>query len=83
MHDTEVLGTVGHRGALLAISDDKTQAVMLGLTGELHGMIYLVREDQPDQYPRTVRKIGEIPQGFSCHPVMADADTTSRMSDPE
>lgn len=65
--------TAGHRGALLAISADKTQAVILGLTDDLHGMIYLVREDQPNQYPRTVRKIGEIPKGFSCHPVMADA----------
>lgn len=55
----------GHRGLLVAVNDEATEAVMLGGTEEYWGQLVLVREENPAWYPVVDRVIEKVPLGFA------------------
>lgn len=63
-------GGEGQRGLLLAVNKEGDTGVMLATNSSLDkrgvvwGLMYLVREDDPNSYPKQVRKIDRIPLGY-------------------
>lgn len=56
----------GQRGVVLALSKDRKEAVILALnsstTGSVEwGKLYLVRESNPANYPKVMKRVSEIP----------------------
>ncbi len=57
----------GLRGKLVAISKDKTEAIIICLTNSIEGRsgwgkLYLIREYDEDNYPTLVKGVKGIPQ---------------------
>jgi hypothetical protein len=51
----------GHRGAIVAIESEGSHAILIGATGEHWGKLLLVREIRPENYPKFVRYVTEVP----------------------
>ena len=56
----------GHRGIILALKTDGTQAIIKSLTHGFEGIVksgkmYLIEEIHEGQYPQTVKEVKKIP----------------------
>ncbi len=62
----------GQRGVVVALSKDRKRAVIIALnsstTGSVEwGKLYLVRESDPANYPKVVKRVLEIPNTAAWH----------------
>ncbi len=62
----------GQRGVVVALSKDRKQAVIIALNSSTTGSVgwgkfYLVRESDPANYPKVVKRVLEIPNTESWH----------------
>ena len=60
----------GVRGKLLATNKSGTDAIMIcfhdSFDGDVKwGKLYLVHEDNPEHYPEMIKRVKEIPNGFT------------------
>jgi hypothetical protein len=60
----------GHRGKVIALHKSKKKAIILAMNnsiaekdegGVLWGEMYLVEETNPDEYPKVVERVTEVP----------------------
>jgi hypothetical protein len=56
----------GVRGVIIALHVDRKQAIVLALNSTFDGSIewgklYLVKEKNPDEYPRVIRQVDSVP----------------------
>lgn len=58
----------GHRGKIVALSKDKMEAIILSMNtscnrkdGVVWGHLYLIREDNPEEFPKVIEGVNSIP----------------------
>ena len=60
----------GMRGRIIASNDEQDEAVVLAMTQSIEdgvkwGKLYHIAEDDPDQYPTTVKKVSGVSDDFA------------------
>lgn len=63
-------GGEGQRGRVVALSNSKTEAIVLALNSSFKGDVkwghlYLVREEDPEKWPVVDEEVTEVPDGFT------------------
>ena len=58
----------GHRGKIIALHESKKRAIVLSMNtsfekkgGVVWGKLYLVEEENPDEYPKVVEGVSSVP----------------------
>lgn len=59
---TKVIGfNQGFRGKVIAINERRKQAIWIAQNGDIWGKIYLVEEDNPNEWMKIVKQVDWIP----------------------